>query len=230
MVAGTSVSMGDDELVAAARAGTVAAFDTLVDRYYAPLVRFLARQTGDQELAADLAQETFVTAYRQLAQLAEDRSFAAWLYQIARNRLRMEYRRRQVIRFLSLDWLVAQPHARLLGHVDAADTYAEQDQVELALAALSPALREALLLHHVWGFTGLEIAQILGISPAAARKRVSRADAELRRHYAALGASSSRRTWRPARHARSGFGSLKRRLPCCAPPCPSWMTPCSGRG
>ena len=48
---------------------------------------------------------------------------------------------------------------------------------------MSPKLREALLLHSLWGFPGGEVARILGVSPAAARQRICRAKEEFDRHY-----------------------------------------------
>ena len=183
--------MNDQELVAAVRSGE-AAFDTLVERYHTPLLRFLVRLTGDRELAEDLTQDSFIAAYQQLYQLADDRSFAAWLYQIARNQLRSNRRRRQLIRFFSLDWLAAPAGRPYAAVAHAQESQAEQDLVQGALNRLSPPLREALLLHHLWGFSGREIAGILEISPAAAQKRVSRADQEFRLHYDALTGDASR--------------------------------------
>ena len=83
----TSVS-SDAVLVRAAQKGSSQAFTVLVERYHAPVLRYLTRQLGSAELAEDLVQETFLDAYRSLRQLDERRAFAAWLYQIARNNLR----------------------------------------------------------------------------------------------------------------------------------------------
>ena len=177
----------DHELVASARAGAGDAFAVLVHRYNAPLLAYFVRFSGDPELAADLAQETFLAAFRRLDRLSEDRSFAAWLYQIARNQLRSEWRRRQLRTIVSLDWLLSRTRAPVpaLGRADEAARYPVRDQVQRALDDLSPALREALLLHHLGGFRGQEVADVLGISVAAARKRIGRADAEFRRRFAA---------------------------------------------
>ena len=176
---------GDQQIVAASRAGTVGAFATLVDRHHAPLLRYLTRQTGDAELAADLAQETFLAAFRSLGQLTDDGSFAAWLYGIARNRLRMEWRRRRLRRVVSLDWLPSGVEAVIpaLRRPDVSRSYADRDVIQRALDTLSPPLREALLLHDLGGFGGEEVARILGISPAAARKRIVRAEAAFRRAH-----------------------------------------------
>ena len=93
----------DVALVEAAQLGSAQAFDMLVARYHGPVLRYLERQIGDVELAADLGQETFLDAYRSLDRLIGDRPFAAWLYQIARNNLRREWRTRKLRRLISLD-------------------------------------------------------------------------------------------------------------------------------
>jgi RNA polymerase sigma-70 factor (ECF subfamily) len=167
----------DHELVAAARTGGSAGWSILIDRHYDRLLRYLAHQTRDPELAADLAQDAFLDAFRTLATLAEDRSFAAWLHQIAHNRLRMEWRRRQLRRVVSLDWLAPGAASKVpaLRYADASEVTADLDALERALDGLSEELREAFLLSRLSGFRGGEVALILGISHAAARKRISRA-------------------------------------------------------
>lgn len=182
------VRIGSLEIADAARTGAGEAFSVRVNRHYAPLLRFLTRQTGDAELAADLTQDSFFAAFRAIDQLADERSFTAWLYQIARNQLRMEFRRRRLRRFISLDWLAAQGEARLpVSHRSDTSAAHERDDIQRVLDDLSPALREALLLHDLCGFTSTEVAAILNVSPAAARKRIARAAAEFRRRYRSEG-------------------------------------------
>lgn len=176
----------DGTLVRAVRSGSVAAFEGLVERYHAPLLRHLTRQTGDPELAADITQDTFVDAFRHLDRLTDDRPFAAWLYTIARKRMLGELRRERLRRTFSLEWLSAGAGALLpaLHRPDASARTGERDEIQRALDGLSPTLREALLLHSLWGFRSEEIATMLGISPAAARQRIARAKEGFRQRYA----------------------------------------------
>ncbi len=178
----------DAELIAAAQAGAAGAFALLVERYYAPVLRTLARQTGDRELAADLAQETFEGALRSLDRLRPGAPFAPWLYGIARHRRQATARRRRLRRLVALDWLPTRERA---GHPalradDPATGVAARDLVQHALDALRPAEREVLLLRQEWGFAGAEVAAILGVTPAAARRRLARATARFRARYRAL--------------------------------------------
>jgi len=178
----------DSALVAAAQLGSVQAFDMLVARYYGPVLRYLERQIGDVDLAADLGQETFLDAYRSLDRLIGDRPFAAWLYQIARNNLRREWRARKLRRLISLDWLHerAPDKSPALWQADASRAVQERDLVQRALDELNPTLREVLVLHDLWGFTAKEIGELLQISPAAAGQRLNRASQQFRQRHEGL--------------------------------------------
>ncbi len=187
MTSAEGASTIDQRLVVAARAGCDQAFTVLVERYHAQVLRYFARQTGDPELAADLTQETFLDAFRRLERLTDDRPFAAWLFRIAHNNLLHEWRRQRVRRLISLDWLCASAGERhgALRAGDATPQSHERDLIQRALDDLSPNLRAALLLHSLCGFSGEEVAAILGISPAATRQRIARAKEHFRRRYRA---------------------------------------------
>lgn len=178
----------DHELVALVRVGRIEAFDPLFVRYHGRLVRYLTYRTGDSELAADIAQEAFLIAFQDIGGLAEDRAFGAWVYGIARNRLAMAMRRRAVRQMLSLDWLLARgsPNDSGLQESDMASACLDRDALSRGLEALSPILREALLLHSLEGFTAPEIARIVGISLHAAERRISRAKQEFKRQHECL--------------------------------------------
>ncbi len=182
--AGEPDEPADHALVSAARSEDRDAFAALVDRHHAPLLRRLTRQTGDADLAADLAQETFLSALKRIGQLAADEAFAPWLYRIAQNHLRMEYRRKRRRPTVPLDWITGTETARSRPDApDAGPSMDMHDDLHQAIDRLSPTLREALLLHHVHGYHASEIARMLGISPAAAAKRISRADDHFRAIY-----------------------------------------------
>ncbi len=187
-VAAVHAIVADEGLVDAVRAGDRAAFSLLVDRHHAPLLRYLLRQMGDPELAADLTQETLLEAFRHLDHLDRDRPFAAWLYGIARNHVRMEYRRRRLRRLVSLEWLLEplMPIVPTLQRTDETASCDERDAIQRALDELPPAFREALLLHSLEGYTAPEVARIVGISLAAAERRISRAKLQFRDRYRAL--------------------------------------------
>lgn len=179
------VHWSDQELVAAARDGDRAAFAILFERHDARLRGSLTHLTGDPEWAADLAQDAFAEAFAHLASIREEASFAAWLYRIARNRLRSHQRRQALLRLVSLDWLPAGIEALIpaLQRPDDSQAWHAHNDLRTALDALNPSLREALVLNRESGFSNTEIAVMLRITPEAAQKRIARAAREFARHY-----------------------------------------------
>lgn len=177
--------VADDELIAAVRAGCTQSFGLLIDRYYSRIQTYLVRQTRDHHLAADLTQQTFLEAFRSCARLPDASSFPAWLYRIALNLTRHEWRRGRVRYVHSLEWVATE--AGLGSEVptspDQTDECHERMLVQQVLAELNPALREVLLLSSLAGFRSKEIAYILTISDMAARQRISRAKQEFRLRY-----------------------------------------------
>ncbi|MGH2534192.1 MAG: RNA polymerase sigma factor [Thermomicrobiales bacterium] len=181
-------SSTDSQLVVAARAGSETAWTVLVERYYPLLVRYLTGRTGDPDLAADLTQDSFLVTLIDLDQPGAERDFGAWLYRIAQNRLRAARRKQRRRQVVSMEWLREQPGQaeQVLSGSRQPDEFAvvgERELVERVLADLSPALREALLLHSLKGLTAPEVAGVLGISIAAAERRISRAQQQFRLRY-----------------------------------------------
>lgn len=80
-----STAVGDADLVVEAAGGRREAFDTLVERHQRQVYRTCYRVVGNHEDAADLAQETFLKAYRGLGRFRRDALFSTWLHRIAVN-------------------------------------------------------------------------------------------------------------------------------------------------
>jgi RNA polymerase sigma-70 factor (ECF subfamily) len=152
-----------------------------VERYQAPIARYLRRLVGETALAEDLTQETFLKAYLAILKTDSDLALRPWLYRIATNEAKMYFRRRRLIRFLPFlgdrHQVPAPPAEEGLG---------ERDLVRQALARLPKDYASALLLYLVEGFRHQEVGAILGISPEAARKRVARGSEMFRKVYAEL--------------------------------------------
>ncbi len=180
MAGGTGDASGatrsDEDLIAAARAGERGAADDLARRHYPAVLAALARQLGDPEEARDVAQDTFLAAFRGLAGLRTPRLFAVWLRRIARNQAHQAGRRRaQAPAQIPLEQAPEAPAPALTR---------EQRLVRRALERLSPADREVLLLDGVGALTGAEIAAALGISRVAAYARLARARGRFVARYA----------------------------------------------
>ena len=166
----------DDDLVLGARAGSQEAFGALVERYRTPVVRFAHRLTRDAGEADDVAQETFLRAYRGLATFRPERPFARWLFAIARNVSHDALRRtsRCVVVDVVVD-TVAQP-----GPEEVALQNAEELTVRSALEGLPDRYRAVLELYYLRGFLYREIAQSLGIPIGTVKTYIRRAKVRMR--------------------------------------------------
>ncbi len=156
--------------------------EELFARHHGEIYAYLVRMVRDPELASDLAQDAFVKAYRNYDTLEKPENARAWLYQIAHRVALDELRRRRIIRFIP--WT---------GEHRGAAPSAEHLAMELQLSGdLARALdriperqRAALLLAEVHDLTGLELADVLGVSHVAARALLTRARESLRQALAA---------------------------------------------
>jgi RNA polymerase sigma-70 factor (ECF subfamily) len=129
------------------------------------LVRYLAKLTGDREVAADLMQETFVRAIRAAPDLPDAGTARAWLFRTATNLARNHLRRRRIVAFLP--FTEREPSPR-----EAFDTTA--DQVRSVLRSLPFEQATALLLHYYAGFHRSEIARMHGVSEETVKSRLAR--------------------------------------------------------
>ena len=173
--------------MAHALSGSQSAFEQIVRRYQRPVISLIARFTGDRTTAEDLAQETFVKAYRSLAAFDATRRLSSWLFRIAHTTADDAMRRRRTPA-VSLDAVAAsdgEPAAR-----DAADPVEQKAlgrALEGALAQLRPDFRAAVLLRYEEGLSFDEIGHILGIPETTARSHVHRARKELAHHLSQAG-------------------------------------------
>ena len=176
---------GDAALVAAAVTGDRQAFAALVERHQARVLALLERLTGCREQARDLAQETFVSAYRKLATFEQRSAFSTWLHRIACNHAAAAGRRRRPV--ASLDAPPAAGRPALAPAAKLADVSARLEQEELArqvaavLQRLDGRYREVVVLSDMQGASYEEIAATLDIPLGTVRSRLHRGRLELRR-------------------------------------------------
>jgi RNA polymerase sigma-70 factor (ECF subfamily) len=138
---------------------------------------YLARMLRDNELAADLAQDTFVKAFRAFDSLEDPAKARAWLYQIASRTALDELRRRRIIRFIP--W-TGESRGSSKSAEDVALHGRLSGEMERALASIPERQRQALLLAELHDLTGLELAAALGVSHVAARALLTRGRESLR--------------------------------------------------
>lgn len=163
-------------------------FEVAFRQHFAPVYRFICRRVGP-DLAEDLAADTFATAYRRRAcyQPAVG-SLRSWLYGIAANVLRNQWRAER--RLLALDAQLPAA-AGLAPYSDAADdrliASSLAPRLAAALALLPSEQREVLLLYAWAELSHEEIAAALRIAPGTARSRLARARASLREQLGGSG-------------------------------------------
>ena len=165
-------------LVSGLRRRDPRAFDAVHAQFHARLRGFLCRLTRRRDVAEDLAQEVWLQVARHADRLAPETDLAAWLFTIAKNRYR-SFRRRSTVESNYLGALTREPPDAPTLPDAAASARAEVAAVEGALGAISAAHREVLLLALVDGLDAAQVGAVLGVREDAARKRLSRARAEL---------------------------------------------------
>jgi RNA polymerase sigma factor (sigma-70 family) len=184
------MSHTDDALIERLRQGDRGAFDRIYGLYAERIHGFLLRLVRDPVVADDLSQDTWASFARAAGSLRDGSDLAAYLFTIARNQAR-SHRRWSLLDLLRLalpeageDVCDGAPSLEL--SLDAARA---AGRLERALGALEQPHRELILLVCVEGFDQAQAASILGLSPAALRKRLSRGRAAL---AAALAAEPAR--------------------------------------
>jgi RNA polymerase sigma-70 factor (ECF subfamily) len=176
----------DQEAIQRVLAGDGEGFRSLVERHSRALFRIAYRITGNEADAEDVVQESFIRAYRGMAQYDGRATFQAWIYRIASN--------------YALDLLAAKKrrnweqidgdadHGGLLDSLPAASPTPERlaassqvrEQVESALGALTDLERTAFVLRHFEGLPLDEIGAAMGINLNSVKQSVFRAVQKLR--------------------------------------------------
>jgi len=174
----------DAELLERIRNGAPDDFAEVVRRHQSRVFAILHRYERDAHKIEDLAQETFVKAWRALEQFDGRAPFEHWLSRIAvrvaLDHLRKEKRRQNEIGLPelgedALDWL------RRDDEKDELDGRAAAEILDLALRALSPADRVVITMQEIEGRSVKEISAVTGTSGVAVRVRAMRARAKLKR-------------------------------------------------
>lgn len=158
-----------------ARRGERRAFEVLFRRYAPRLLGLFRRSTGNDALAQDLVQQTFLHLHRARRDYRTGKKFRPWLFAIAMNVRREHFRRRQRRQETPLD------PARHGEPAQAPEASTPTERVvRRALQQLPEAQREVVLLHYYEGLSMQEVAQAVGASRSAVKVRAHRAYKVLR--------------------------------------------------
>jgi RNA polymerase sigma-70 factor, ECF subfamily len=171
-----SLAQPDFGVLRKAQRGDERAFSLIVRAYETPVFNYVLRLVGDRALAEDLTQEVFIRVFQGLPKFSLRSKFTTWLFQVTKNRvldeLRASERRPRA--------LVAIDDAPPLEVVDAPVEQVETiDALWLAVDALNPDLKMALLLRDVVGLSYNEIADSLETTLATVKWRIFKAREEV---------------------------------------------------
>lgn len=176
----------DAPLVERVKQGDARAFEMLVVKYQRRIERLIGRMVRDVDLVPDIAQETFIRAYRALPQFRGDSAFYTWLYRIAVNTAKKQ------LMELKRDPLVTES-ARASRDDDDDTSVVENEPsdggtpeailaskqvaaaVNFAVEALSEELRQAITLREIEGLSYEEIAEVMNCPIGTVRSRIFRA-------------------------------------------------------
>jgi len=172
--------LDEAQVIALIRTGNTDAFAEIIEHYQVPIIRYLYRLTGDYEMAQDLAQDTFLQAYKGILKTKSELSFKAWLYRIATNNALQFRRRKRLLSFIPFADLRKSDISIVENPADCAE---ENMAIKESLLKVPDEKRTCLVLHFVEGLKYREIAEILGVSEDAVRKRVARGSREFQKAY-----------------------------------------------
>jgi RNA polymerase sigma-70 factor (ECF subfamily) len=178
----------DDELVRLARAGDVSAFEQLVVRHQTAVFRAALAALRVPEEAEEAAQDALVRAWKSLGSFRGESSFKTWLVNIAWNRAIS--RRRSLSRWFARRVPLAEAGLVVLGGPGPLDVLRDREltrQVARAIEALSPKLRDALLLAQSGEHRYEDVAAMLRVPIGTVKWRVSEARRQVKRRLAAEG-------------------------------------------
>lgn len=168
-------------------------FDAFFTRHEQALYGYLRRLLASDEVAVEIAQETFFRAWIHFAKIQHYDRPHAWLYRVATNLALGALRRRQPMPISQLfnrqqsgeerDEFQDDADILLTDTVNVEEQIAERDAIARALSHLGERERAALLLRAIQGFTHDEVAEALGVSPVNARTIAARARLHFRQRY-----------------------------------------------
>ncbi len=178
--------MSDEDLMEHFQAGVVEAYNILWERWTGPLVNFLYRFTGDKKACEDLIQETFLRVYRNRHSYKRIAKFSTWLYTIAGNLAKTEYRKRSRRRMDSIqsfnrdgeEFEMPLPDETFspLRHAEGAllDHF-----IQMGILALPYHFREVVILRDIQQLTYEEIGDITGLPMGTVKSRINRGRTKL---------------------------------------------------
>jgi RNA polymerase sigma-70 factor, ECF subfamily len=159
-------------------------FERIYEDFRTPISNYIYHLVGNRDQAEDLAQDTFVKAFKALPKMDSNLKLSAWLYRIATNTAYDTLRRRKLIGFLPWQDLDHEPPDSESS--DPQETIGTTELVRETLKRMPAQYRAALLLYIQQGLSYAEIAHALNIAESGVKMYLSRARHSFREHFRAL--------------------------------------------
>lgn len=180
------ISDEDSELISLCKKGDISAFEALVIKYQKRMFNIAYRMTGDYEDACEIAQDAFVSAYRNIRNFGEKARFSTWLYSIvinlAKNRLK-QLKSLNKYGCSSIDDPIATDDGEIKlelasNEPSALERLEEKDiqeRVQECISRLDIEYRDIIILRDINGFSYDEIGNMLKMPEGTVKSRLSRA-------------------------------------------------------
>jgi RNA polymerase sigma-70 factor, ECF subfamily len=175
----------DEELILEFQKNNLeAAFEILVQRYKNPLTNFVFRFLGDYESCNDVVQETMIKVYRYKDTYSSVAKFSTWVYTIAGNLAKTEYRRQRRRNLFSINNYGEEHSTYDLPDESyrpdvVTDSGIKDEIIQKALMKVKEKYREAVILRDIQGMSYEEISEILGVNEGTVKSRINRGRAQL---------------------------------------------------
>lgn len=181
-MAAQSAQESDQQLVKRVQQGDKRAFDLLVLKYQHKILAIVGRYVKDNGEVHDVVQETFIKAYRALANFRGDSAFYTWIYRIAINTAKnhlVARGRRPPSRDVDMEEAEFYSGSDSLRDIDTPESELMKDQLEAvvhaAIRSLPEDLRTAVTLREMDGLSYEEIAEVMDCPVGTVRSRIFRA-------------------------------------------------------
>ncbi len=179
----------ETRLIQQIKNGNIAAFEELAARYQKQIFSLAYRMCGNQEDAADMAQEALIKVYRNVEKFKGDSKFSTWLYRVVTNTCLDEMKKMKRKQVYSLDDELETKDGSLKRDLednaptpeDRAEQRERSEAIQDALMRVSETHRRVLVLRDIQGFSYEEIAGMLECSEGTVKSRLSRAREALRK-------------------------------------------------
>ncbi|HOJ07651.1 MAG: sigma-70 family RNA polymerase sigma factor [Ignavibacteriota bacterium] len=180
--------LSDEELILEFQnSGNEKAFEILVSRFKNPLINFVYRFLGDYDNCVDVVQDTFIKVYRYKDSYSSLAKFSTWIYTIAGNLARTEYKRKRRKNFFSINSYGEEqktfdiPDEAYRPDIQT-DMKIKSEIIQKALLKVRDTYREAVILRDIQELSYEEIAEIMQIEIGTVKSRINRGRAELQKY------------------------------------------------